>query len=364
MNNYTEEVKFVVNAKELDGILTRASLESPCPALVLLHGSDRSGKDSPYYAEHAEELARAGFAVLRYDGPGWGGGSAQGQGFETLEYRTEEAIAAVRYLQSRPDIQANAVGLWGISQGGWICQMAAAAYDGVAFIIPVSGPGVTPAEQEVYRVEMESRAAGFDEDEVAKATLMRRLMIDIVMVEPRYRQVNQSESQRLGVGAWSELTALTYGVRPSDPAVELGRAVQILNSIKDERWAQFLHLDEVLAMLSSLPPQAWEMAKAQMRAVMDVNPADFLTKVRCPVLAIFGEKDTSIPVERSVRLYEQYLRAAGNQALTLHVFPDASHTLRVGQEYADGYFDLMVSWLGSLNETYSSGIAPQRWTPV
>jgi len=98
----------------------------------------------------------------------------------------------------------------------------------------------------------------------------------------------------LSVGAWSELTALTYGVRPSDSAVELGRAVPILISIKDERWAQFLHLDEVLAMLSSLPPQASEMAKAQMRAVMGVNPSDFLTKVRCPVLAIFGEKDTSI----------------------------------------------------------------------
>ncbi len=348
MNNKIEEVKFVVNDKELDGILTHPLGEGPCPAIVLLHGSDRSGKDSPYYAEHAEQLVRAGFAALRYDGPGWGGGSAQGQGFETLEYRTEEAIAAVKYLQSRPDINANAVGLWGVSQGGWICQMAAAAYDGVAFIIPVSGPGVTPAEQEAYRVEMESRAAGFDEDEIAKATLMRRLMLDVVMLEPLYREVNQSESQRLGVGAWSEMTALTYGAKPSDPAVEFEKAVGALKSIKDERWATFLHLDEALAMLGNLPPQAWEMAKAQMRAVMDVNPSDFLTKVRCPVLAIFGEKDTSVPVEKSVRLYEQHLRAAGNEAFALKVFPDASHTLRVGDEFADGYFDLMVDWLGSL----------------
>ena len=58
--------------------------------------------------------------------------------------------------------------------------MAAAAYAGVAFIVPTSGPGVTPAEQEVYRVEAESRAEGYDDDEVAKATLMRRLMVDIV----------------------------------------------------------------------------------------------------------------------------------------------------------------------------------------
>lgn len=349
MKNETEEIKFTVNGKELNGILIRPPVESPCPAIVLLHGSDRSGKDDPYYIEHAEQMVRSGFAVLRYDGPGWGGGSGQGQGFETLEYRAEEAIAAIKYLQSRPDIKPNAVGLWGVSQGGWICQMSAAAYDGVAFIIPVSGPGVTPAEQEAHRVEMESRAAGFDEDEIAKATLIRRLMIDVVMVEPPYREVNQSESQRLGGGAWSEMTALMYGAK-SDPAVEFGRVVEILQSIEDERWAKFLHLDEVLAMLGSLPPQAWEMAKAQMRAVMAVNPSDFLTKVRCPVLAIFGEKDTSIPVEKSVRLYEQYLREAGNEAFTIKVFPDASHTIRVGDTFANGYFDLMVNWLRDWRE--------------
>lgn len=343
-----EEIKFAVNDKELDGILTRPPVESPCPAIVLLHGSDRSGRNEPYYIEHAEQLVRSGFAVLRYDGPGWGGGSAQGQGFETLEYRTEEALAALKYLQSRPDIQPNAVGLWGVSQGGWICQMSAAAYDGVAFIIPVSGPGVTPAEQEVHRVEMESRAAGFDEDEIAKATLMRRLMVDMVLSAPMYRDVNLSESRRLGDGAWSEMTELTYNAKPVESVAEHGKVVEVLQSIKDERWTKFLHLDEVLPMLESFPPQAWEMVKAQMRAVMEVNPADFLTKVRCPVLAIFGEKDTSVPVEKSVTLYKQYLGTAGNKALTIKVFPNASHTIRVGETFADGYFDLMVEWLGKL----------------
>lgn len=343
-NQYTDEdVKFTVGDKELAGILTRPTAGVPCPALVLLHGSDRSGRDDPYYSEHAQQLVRAGAAVLRYDGPGWGGGGS-GSGFETLEYRTEEAIAAVKYLQARPDIQPNAVGLWGVSQGGWICQMAAAAYDGVAFILPVSGPGVTPAEQEAYRVEAESRAAGFAEDEIARAALLRRLMVDSVLSTPLFREVNLTAARRLGGGAWSALTELTYD--PIEPAAEHDKVVEILQGIKDERWATFLHLDEVLPMLASFPPQAWEMVKAQMRALMEVDPADFLTKVRCPVLAIFGESDTSVPVEKSVALYRQYLGEAGNQAVTIKVFPNASHTIRVGGEFADGYFDLMVDWLG------------------
>lgn len=335
-----EEITFTVKAKPLKGILTHPASKPPYPAIILLQGSERGSIKDPYYAEHAEKLISSGFAVLRYDGPGLMN--------ETLEYRTEEAIAAVKYLQSRPDIKSNGIGLWGISQGGWICQMAAASYEGVAFIIPVSGSGVTPAEQEVYRVEAESRAAGFNADEVAKAVLMRRLMVDLVLIKPAYQKINLSDSQRLGDGPWSEMAELAYGKNPADPVAQFGKIIEIFKTIKDERWSKFLHLDQVLSMLTNVPPQAWETVKAQMRAVMVVDPADFLTKVRCPVLAIFGENDTSVPVAKSVTLYQQYLGEAGNEAVTIKVFPNASHNIRVGETSAPGYFDLMVNWLRQL----------------
>ncbi len=343
-----EEVRFTVKASKVDGILTHPVAKAPYPAIVLLHGSDRSRMQDPYYTEHAEKLSCSGFAVLRYDGPGWGGQSSEGAGFETLEDRTEEAIAAVRYLQSHPDIKPNGVGLWGISQGGWVCQMAAASYDGVAFIMSVSGPGVTPVEQEVYRVEAESRAAGLNEDEIAKAVLMRQLMADIVLSEPVYRELSLSEGCRLGDGPWSEMAELAYSANPVDLTTELGQIISIFNIVKDEHWAKSLHLDEVLGMLATLPPQAWGTAKAQMRAVMNVDPANFLTRVHCPVLAIFGENDTSTPVEKSVARYKQYLGEAGNDAFTIKLFPNASHTIRVGERFACGYFDLMLDWLSHL----------------
>ena len=338
-----EKVIFTIKSRELDGILSHPVSETPYPAIVLLHGSDRSGLNDPYYMEHAERLVQSGFAVLRYEVP-----SSNTSAFETLEYRTEEAIAAVQYLQSRDDIKPNAVGLWGISQGGWICQMAAAAYEGVAFIIPVSGPGVTPVEQEVYRVEAESRAAGLNQDDVAKAVLMRRAMADIVLTKPNYRDVNLSDSQSLGDGPWRKMVDVVYASNLLEPGAEFESVIGVMKMIKGEAWTRSLHLDEVLPKLSSLPPQAWGMVKAQMRAVMEVEPANFLTKVRCPVLAIFGEDDTSVPVEKSVALYQQYLSEAGNKAVTIKVFPKANHTIRVGETFASGYFELMVDWLQNL----------------
>jgi len=338
-----EKVVFSIKDRELKGILSHPISEAPHPTIVLLHGSDRSGVNDPYYTEHAQRLVQSRFAVLRYEVP-----SSNESTFETLEYRTEEAVAAIQYLQSRTDIKPNAVGLWGISQGGWICQMAAAVYKNVAFIIPVSGPGVTPVEQEVYRVGAESRAAGLNQDEIAKAVLMRRAMADIVLTKPIYREVNLSDSQSLGDGPWRNMVDVVYASNPLDPGAEFQSVIGILKTIQDEAWTRSLHLDEVLPKLSSLPPQAWGMIKAQMRAVMEVEPAKFLTRVHCPVLAIFGEDDTSVPVEKSVALYQQYLNEAGNKSVTIKVFPKASHTIRVGDTFASGYFELMVDWLQNL----------------
>src|SRR5262249_27053534 len=46
---------------------------------------------------------------------------------------------------------ADKVGLWGISQAGWIIPLAAARSADVAFLIPISGGAVMPAEQELWR---------------------------------------------------------------------------------------------------------------------------------------------------------------------------------------------------------------------
>ena len=165
-----EEVTFAFGPNELYGILTLPGGEGPHPAVVLISGSAdtetgvRNGAQSRYHIEHARKMVLCGFAVLRYDPPGAGRSEGEGS-FESLDQRSEEAVAALHYLQSRPDIQSDGVGLWGASQGGWVIAMAAAAFpQDVAFLISVSGSGVSVAEQQVYSIEAQSRAAGLPED--------------------------------------------------------------------------------------------------------------------------------------------------------------------------------------------------------
>jgi uncharacterized protein len=144
-----EEVVFGHDRVALAGSLLLPPGSGPFPAVVLVHGSGPDSRE-PYRAL-ADHFARNGIAALIYDKRGVGASSGDWRtaGFEEL---ARDALEAVRMLRVRPEIDASMVGLWGISQGGWVAPLAATLSGEVAFIIPVSASGVNPATQEIWRV--------------------------------------------------------------------------------------------------------------------------------------------------------------------------------------------------------------------
>ena len=52
-SNIEETVRFTINGKEIEGILAFPDAEAPYPVIILLHGSDRSDANSPYFTEHS-----------------------------------------------------------------------------------------------------------------------------------------------------------------------------------------------------------------------------------------------------------------------------------------------------------------------
>jgi pimeloyl-ACP methyl ester carboxylesterase len=315
--------------------------------MVLLSGSDRSGTTSPYLVLHARFLVRSGFAVLRYDPPGVGRSTGDHR-FETLDDRAREAIAALDYLRTRPELRRDEIGLWGHSQGGWVTQMAAAASRHVAFIVSVSGSGVSPAEQEVYSVGAQSRTAGFSALDVAKAALFSRLWIDWQLARPVYREQNLAQVRRLGPGPWKEFAALVYRPGSLTPAQNLARGIAILKSIRHELFARYLYLDTaILPALEAIRPDQVAAAKAAAQRSLLVTPKKYLSAVHCPVLAIWGEDDVLVPARKSATLYRQYLKAAGNHDVTIVVFPNTGHSIddAAGNDFSPAYRTTLTQWL-------------------
>jgi pimeloyl-ACP methyl ester carboxylesterase len=291
-------------------------------------------------------MVRSGFAVLRYDPPGVGQSTGEA-GFEPLDTRAEEALAALRYLQSRPDIDPDRVGLWGVSQGGWVIAMAAAeAPEDVAFIIADSGSGVSVAEQQVHSIEAQSKAAGMREEDVTKAVLFGRLLVDWQLSDPIYRDVNEAERQTLGEGPWDDFSALVYEPGDITPAEGLREGIEILMSIQDEPWAEFLYLDDLyLPQLESIPPEQVMAVRAMVEPSLLNDPRDYMTRVHCPVLAVFGEDDLLQPSQKSAALYEQYLTEAGNDHFEILVIPGVGHAFGISEP---GYSDALSDWLDHL----------------
>jgi pimeloyl-ACP methyl ester carboxylesterase len=175
-----EEVRFSSGGNTLSGVLVLPSTRGPHPAVAFVHGSGALGRDDwTLHPPLREHLARNGVASLCWDKPGVGasGGHWSRQSFHD---RAREALDAVKFLRGRADIDHGRVGLWGISQGGWICPLAATLSPDVAFLILVSAPAGTIAEQDLFRVEQGMRADGLPQEDIDKALDFARRRIELL----------------------------------------------------------------------------------------------------------------------------------------------------------------------------------------
>jgi dienelactone hydrolase len=167
-----EAAAFFNGDVRLAGMLLVPHGPGPRPAVVFVHGSGEGTRGQ--YPFEGDRFAREGIAVLAFD--------KRGSGQSTGNWRTadfgelaEDVLAGVRYLQANQHIRADKIGLWGVSQAGWIIPLAAARSDAVAFIVPISGGAVMPAEQELWRQRQNLEFLGVPERFIAverKAALL------------------------------------------------------------------------------------------------------------------------------------------------------------------------------------------------
>jgi dienelactone hydrolase len=129
-----ERVEMPYEGKWLAGILRRpAGTERP-PVVVMVMGLDSAKEEME---TNEQPFLDRGMATLSFDGPG------QGEGEYDFAIRGDyEAVlaAVLDWLETRSDIDTSAIGLWGVSLGGYYAPRAAAFERRVRACIALSGP--------------------------------------------------------------------------------------------------------------------------------------------------------------------------------------------------------------------------------
>jgi pimeloyl-ACP methyl ester carboxylesterase len=298
---YVEEETSVINNAvnpplKLAGTLTMPKGDGPFPAVVLITGSGAQNRNEELMNHRpflvlADHLTRKGIAVLRMDDRGVGG-SKGGSANDTSKDFAGDILAAAEHLRTDKRIDPKKVGLIGHSEGGIIAPMVAAENpDTVAFIVLLAGPTLTGKEILFLQGEKILMAGGMSASDAKENRAVQERLFEVMEKELDAKK----RAERLD----EELKA---SVRKVSGALK--------KSFESE---------------TSRKMQAAALNNGWMKFFLTYDPLPALTKVKCPTLAVWGEKDLQVPPVENVATLKKAIPDYEKRNMTLTVMPGLNH---------------------------------------
>jgi fermentation-respiration switch protein FrsA (DUF1100 family) len=323
--NYIAEDVFFQNAADsisLAGTFTIPKGKKGFPTVVLISGSGPQNRDSELLGHRpflviADYLTNNGIAVLRIDdrGTAASGGDYGTAGLSNFKSDTE---AAILYLRSRKEVDPSKIGLIGHSLGGVIAPMIACEDSTVAFIVLLAGSGIRGDELMLLQ----------------KATIERKMGISEVAIAVGQEQIGGAykiitESEVNGSSFQEEIKDYFTNVFGN----ALGAAqIELLSKQLSTPWlADFIRYD----------------------------PAECLSQVRCPVLALNGANDTQVPATINLEAIKRNAEKNGNKDVTTMEFPELNHLFQhsttgmpleyagIEETFSPEVLQIMANWINS-----------------
>jgi alpha-beta hydrolase superfamily lysophospholipase len=314
----TEDVSFnndKFNIK-LAGTLTIPSGKGPFPAVILITGSGAQNRNEELMGHKpfmviADYLTRHGIAVLRYDDRGVG--KSQGSyATSTSADLATDAEAAFIFLKNDTSINLKSIGLMGHSEGGLIAPMVGASNPGISFIVSLAGPGVTGEQIIIRQAQDIGRLSGMTEDAVQEAIATNKKLYAVLREE---KDNNKAE-------------------------------VKILALYKEILEKKETSIEDTEKAINSLKATFGASVYTWFRYFIMTDPSLFWKKVKCPVLALNGEKDLQVAADENLPAIEKALKESGNKSVKTEKLPGLNHLF---QHCKTG----LPAEYGNIEETFS-----------
>ncbi len=267
----------------LAATLTLPAGAGPFPAVVLITGSGPQDRDETLLGHKpfkvlADHLTRKGIAVLRADDRGNGGSTGTFAAATSMDFAAD-AEAGLAYLAGRKEIDSRKLGLVGHSEGGLVAPIVATRNRTVAFIVLLAGPGVPGDEILLAQQALIATANGAQAEFVQRASAGLREVFTAIKTE--------KDDTALAAALRQRLAGLV-------PEAQINAQIQTLLS----PWYRYF---------------------------LTYDPRPTLQAVRCPVLAITGEKDLQVPAKANLPAIRSALDAGGNTRSQVEELPGLNH---------------------------------------
>ncbi len=293
---YKEEEVTFNNKKAnvtISGTLTVPNKTGLCPVVILISGSGPQDRDETFY-EHkpflvlSDYLTRQGIAVLRYDDRG-AGKSTGDHGTATTKDLASDALSAIEYLQTRKDINTNKIGLVGHSEGAIIAPMVANLNKKVCFIVMLGGTALPGSEVSLFLAKTNR---GFPvQDEIAYEAAIRKA----IKIASSHKDLSEIKKE-LRIHYNEAIVPIIKPLFKSD--TELEKVITNLIEIRTSPWNRYFYT---------------------------YNPANELQKLKCPVLALNGNKDTQVQAKINQQRIRNALLKGHNKDYLVNELPNLNH---------------------------------------
>ena len=325
----TDTLNFVFEGKKLSGYIDVPKNTEPVGIVIIVpgHGKTSFNKKFWYYDSLYKNFGELGLATFRYDKTGCGDSQGKYNHEQSVYNSAKEIISAINELKRRDIPGSDKIGLWGISRAGYICPLVIQEYPSIAFWISVSG--TDGLNSYPYKLKSDLVFAGLTE---AKAKLF-------------VSEYLQQKALIENGGTYKEYVDL-----------KLKQAFR-----KNEFFMSYMNIDREFpkSLYDDYQRSLKVTYKRDKESNIRILVSDFdkiLNEVKCPVLAIMGEKDFIVDWKKTLLLYNKTIGAKNKDILTVKTFPNGNHSLlkcKTGapnerlesMEFCDGYIDSMTIWL-------------------
>jgi len=309
-----EPVTFKSGSFDISGTLILPHSQGAFPLLIFVHGDGRGTKTM--YAPLVSRFLDTGIACFCSDKPGYGDSRGKFTRGKILAQRAQIVADSIQLLKKHKNILAGKIGLWGISQAGWVMPLAMKKNKDIAFMIVVNGGACDSISQSAFQLRENLMCEGYEKKRALE-------------LEKYYIKMMKAQKYEVYL----------ENVRP----LIKESLVREMGFVWKEPW----------------PRDRWQANPPDGEAFF--NPLGLVKEMKIPILAMFGAKDTLCPPLTGSRDYKKVIEKGGNPLSRVVMIAGGDHSMVLSEtgcvkerkkrrgfqwyNYAPGYIDTMLHWL-------------------